>query len=412
MKSLIKQIFLIIAISMIFSTVGCSNISKNNSVDVEKANSVENKNDKSNNTQETSKINNDDITSSGNDILVSNQCGLLLGFSKPIEDTDDENDSPQYSPDSYKCIWISPNASSYRIIQKDGFIIAPGKDGFYKLERTTGKFEDKDLYSEMEVNKVIMHKADDINMPQATINFNKDNGMFYSSEVFNVNFIGNDSYLVSHFQVFTSGAGGYNYVPEMEIYPLKNNLKAYMEKDRENSGVLTLKDIIPKQYQSKIDSQINSYKKQYDKTVKKESDNDKEYVSEKDLLLMRKDGIWKLFVPIKFSNWKESHNYFIDYKEIDCPLPDSLTSYNELCMPFNEIKEAIPDAIDAVSSPNKSMLVVQTSNKLMVFINPLQGIDKPVKEVSISKDEKIVLNQWCTGSYVEKWDKELSSLLK
>jgi len=399
-----KSIFIVMSFSILVSITGCSGNNHSSTSAIQpspdKTISSENKTDKDNTSDVKNKTNND-IT----------QNGLLLGLSNISKDNGKGSEDPKGIPESYKTIWISPKGSSYSYLQKDGFIIAPGKDGFYKLERAYGKFEGKNSSSDIEVNKLITYKVGSNSDTKVKIDEETTKGIMYSSEVFNADFIGNNYYIVSYLQIYTSGAGGYQYMPSKKVSTLGNNIKAWMEGTSDNNKSTSLKDIFSSEDKNKINSQIESLKKLYNKTVNKESPNDREYVAEDDLTFLRKDGKWRLFVPIKFSNWKDSHNFFIDYKEIDCPLPNSLTSYDELCMPYDEIKRIIPDTKDAVSSPDKSVLVVQTSDKLLVYLNPLKGIDKTTTEIPINKDDKIVLNQWSTGSYVEKWDEELTKIL-
>ncbi len=161
-----------------------------------------------------------------------------------------------------------------------------------------------------------------------------------------------------------------------------------------------------------IDKQISQYKKEFDKTVKVESDNDKEYISEDNLALFRREGQWRLNVPIMFSNWKESHNFIKDFKEIDCVIPEEMVSHDSLCMDWNDIKKAEPDLVDAVSSPDKKILVVQTSNVLKVYRDIQNGLGNPDLEIPIGSRDRMILNQWATGKYVNKWDSELQNILK
>ncbi len=215
-----------------------------------------------------------------------------------------------------------------------------------------------------------------------------------------------------HMRVYTSGAGGYQYHPSIRFCKLGYSLPATLEDAAGESGLVPIKDILPPELRSTIDSQIQAYRDEFDRTVKKESDKDKQRISEADLTLRRAGGRWRLMVPLQFSNWKYSHNYFVSFHQIDCPLPESLVGHNELCIPLDEIRKRIPDATDAVSSPDNWMLVVQTPDSLKVYIDPLKSIEKPVFVIPISDREKIVLNQWSHGKALAKWDEDLTGLLE
>ena len=73
-------------------------------------------------------------------------------------------------------------------------------------------------------------------------------------------------------------------------------------------------------------------------------------------------------------------------------------------------EEQVADAKDAVSAPDKSLLVVQSNNKLKVYMAPFDAGDKPVLEVDIGEKEKIILDQWCEGDYVVKWRDEVGRI--
>ncbi|MCX7709703.1 MAG: hypothetical protein N2484_07610 [Clostridia bacterium] len=68
--------------------------------------------------------------------------------------------------------------------------------------------------------------------------------------------------------------------------------------------------------------------------------------------------------------------------------------------------------IDAVSSPDKKLIIIQTS-KAMKAYRVIQGRLGDIEmEIPMDGNERIVLNQWATGKYVMKWGEELSKILK
>ncbi|MCX7709704.1 MAG: hypothetical protein N2484_07615 [Clostridia bacterium] len=70
-----------------------------------------------------------------------------------------------------------------------------------------------------------------------------------------------------------------------------------------------------------------------------ESDQDREFVSEENLSLERRNGRWRLTVPIMFSNWKDSHNFIKTFKEIEGEVPPSLVSHDRLSLSWDELKK-------------------------------------------------------------------------
>lgn len=98
-----------------------------------------------------------------------------------------------------------------------------------------------------------------------------------------------------------------------------------------------------------------------------------------------------------------------DYVILEGDIPGIFNQYNELGVEWDTIKEAVPEAVDAVTSPGNDVLIVQTDKELKVFLNPLQGINIPSLTLPCSSNEKFVLNQWVTGkNEVNKWNENIS----
>lgn len=104
-----------------------------------------------------------------------------------------------------------------------------------------------------------------------------------------------------------------------------------------------------------------------------------------------------------------SYKHITGFINTDIKLPNSITSSDTLCIDWDIIKQQIPEAKDAVSSPNKDLLAVLTSKGLLIYANPEKGLEKPSLSIPADIDESIILNQWATGDFVEKWSKLLST---
>lgn len=191
--------------------------------------------------------------------------GLLLAFAKSDRRMEeDEEENPVFVPEAYKSIWIASDGTGVKFKQKDGFAIAPGPDGFYKVERLYGKMRKAGL--KIEVDKIITYKTG--SEPKRQIDIVTDHKRFFSSEVFNIEFIGNNFVVISNSRVYTTGAGGYQYRPTIRVWKLGYTLPAEMENKDGQSGLISFKDIIPVQFHAEIDRQITAYKVQFDKAVK------------------------------------------------------------------------------------------------------------------------------------------------
>jgi len=173
---------------------------------------------------------------------------------------------------------------------------------------------------------------------------------------------------------------------------------------------IKLIDLLGQEAQDKL----NDLSEKYNKTLRSEITISEELVIDKDnLSLNRKNGSWYVQAPLYRKYTHEgngSSEYDItDLIDTDIKLPHSITSYDTLCIDWETIKKKYPLAKDAVSSPNKDMLLILTSNELLVFINPENGIGNPSVRIPVASTENIILNQWATNEYVEKWSKLLGT---
>lgn len=89
-----------------------------------------------------------------------------------------------------------------------------------------------------------------------------------------------------------------------------------------------------------------------------------------------------------------------------------LTSYDDLYPSFAVIKEDIPSAVDAYTSPNRDFVVILTDSELFVYSLNTHGIGKMLLSFPIKKNEKVVMSQWAMGKYVDSWNNVFKDKLK
>ncbi|MEG2353057.1 MAG: hypothetical protein RSB70_00275 [Clostridium sp.] len=81
-----------------------------------------------------------------------------------------------------------------------------------------------------------------------------------------------------------------------------------------------------------------------------------------------------------------------------------MVNYDELYIPWSQIKEAIPSTVDAFISPSKDFAIIKTKSNLQlhriinnsISSNPLNTIDLP-------EGTSIVMAEWAQGGYSDKW---------
>ena len=127
-------------------------------------------------------------------------------------------------------------------------------------------------------------------------------------------------------------------------------------------------------------------------------------VSEDNFTLERRNGNWTL---------KGRLNLGDRYEEFPIGLSPvgKLVNYDELHVTWDSIKERVPMALDAYTSPNKDLLIVVTGNFLMIYtIENGEISEKPVKKIDIKKGESVIMVEWATGGYVARWEKSFNQL--
>ena len=122
-------------------------------------------------------------------------------------------------------------------------------------------------------------------------------------------------------------------------------------------------------------------------------------------MLFRQEGRWRAAVEgsgggIFSPGGKE-------FTPLPAILPESLTAYDSLNLTWKQVLELEPDALDAISSPQKDMLAVLTKDKVNLYAFPdtKDDLSKASKLLTINKGnlENLIMSQWATEKYAEKW---------
>ncbi len=120
--------------------------------------------------------------------------------------------------------------------------------------------------------------------------------------------------------------------------------------------------------------------------------------------VVRQPGKWivKGHFPIKKDN----------YTHFDVPItPSQLVEYGELHPDWETIKQLVPEAIDAFSSPTKDWLVVLTKTSLLGFTLNETGINsKPVLQLYLKQPVTAVMAHWAEGLRVMNWSEEIQNV--
>ena len=84
--------------------------------------------------------------------------------------------------------------------------------------------------------------------------------------------------------------------------------------------------------------------------------------------------------------------------------PEHLVCHNKLDLPWTQVKNHVPSAVDVFTSPAKNLALVVTNNEILVYqMNQGNLEDTPLEKIPLKKDEEIIMAEWALGHYVENW---------
>lgn len=125
--------------------------------------------------------------------------------------------------------------------------------------------------------------------------------------------------------------------------------------------------------------------------------------------ISRQSGRWTAFIQKPKSDSTEGKIYL---EKSQMLLPYSVVSHDILSLPWSEIQKIEPNVVDAISSPEKDVVVIFTPNQIKVYPYNNEWDATPIASIPLLKDEKMVMVHWATGHYVEKWQEEAGMLLR
>jgi hypothetical protein len=124
---------------------------------------------------------------------------------------------------------------------------------------------------------------------------------------------------------------------------------------------------------------------------------------EKNFALFRKTGHWFFKGRVNF-NQQEQFTY-VDFNLNLIP-PSNMVAYDVLQVPWTEMKDRLPHAIDIYTSPNKDIAVVLTQNEIYVYsIRNKKLSEEPLGKYRLQDGSSVIMAEWCMGNYVAAWEK-------
>lgn len=277
----------------------------------------------------------------------------------------------------YRTIWISQNDNVFGKMYEINSILVPRLNGFYSVD--VRRLEEKEVTKDVIISKQLSaNTTTPMKIPSDENNIER-----------NILFVGNNyiSTSVTKYDKNHSPMGMY-----YEVVPVDNTFI--------DEGIRL----------SFIDGENG--KKQFSESVeaflKRNNgiDKDKVVVDDSCFAVERKNGNWRLKGGIKTENGLGSF-------DINGFPPKVMLNYDDLYIPWSYIKTKFPNATDAYTSPNNKMLIIITDKYIELYsIENNELKDEANLKIPLNNNEKVIMSEWATGSYVSRWEETSKQLGK
>lgn len=299
--------------------------------------------------------------------LKSLNTGMLLGIKSYKYDEINKIEDWEY-----KTIWIKSNNRSLEPIHEIKDLLIPRKKGFWIIDV---KREDKDgsFFDRINSKSRVLFKEE--NLLETTLSFGRTTNPVILR---NILYIGND-------YISTEVIDKLNNKKTLEVYPIDNV---------ERGTPVRISDIIG-------GDGLQSFKESGEDIIQ----SNEELLDEKSFGLLRRNGYWIMKGRINYNI--EGKEIYKDYNIKTIP-PKEIVNYDDLYIPWNAIKARFPNAIDAFTSPNEDIIIIETRNKILIY--PIQDNKILEEELgSIEKDynDTIIMAEWSTERYTNIWEDEV-----
>lgn len=115
--------------------------------------------------------------------------------------------------------------------------------------------------------------------------------------------------------------------------------------------------------------------------------------------VVRQTGRWRLRGRLESAEVASPQHadFWLDLKP-----PASLVGYDELSIPWDRIRAAVPDAVDAVSSPTRDFVVILQPGRVSIHPMHPDGIGPSSLTMDVAASASVVMAQW-TSTNANSW---------
>jgi hypothetical protein len=322
--------------------------------------------------------------------------GVLLGLRSPSQDVATGFHEEEWKGEkmNYRTLWIAAKNREIFSIEEAENLIIPRKSGFWIVEshRNTKDGYIQDYFTAnpldtgtewTQMTGVFLQWQDD---KQRQTKYKEEETIFPINLFKQIRFVGDDYAAIEYRQPQKNKGETKNY---FQLVPIDN---------MNNRQGIDISDIAGDEGREIL---LNSAKGYLSNRNGNKIPSMEEQVREDYFTLERRNGHWLMKGRLYYADREEEP--YVDYS-INMIPPDKIVNYDELHISWNKIKDKVPEAIDAFVSPNKDMAIIITEKFIYIYELTKEELGgKPLEKVKLLDGEVVIMAEWATGNYVEKW---------
>lgn len=298
--------------------------------------------------------------------------GVMIGLKTSRE----KNDDGTYNNEKYRTLWVSHNNYKLGYIYAKDNIIFPRLTGIWNLS----------VYQ----NNINGFNSDEFKISLYDESSRKNNSIKndISDNVYkSILFVGNDYIAIKEY-IGNEFRGNY---PIYKILPVSNvNIDNGLQIDEifnENEKI---------KYINEVKNKINSL------SIEKREKLNIENIDYNNIAIKRELGKWKFVSKILPKNMNE------EGEDVNLELlPDKrFINYNLMYISWKDLKNELGIFKDVFISPLYKIALIQFDKYISIYkIENERLIAEPLEMIPIDENEEIIMAEWCSGKYVEQWEK-------
>jgi hypothetical protein len=313
--------------------------------------------------------------------------GLLLGVRIPVQADDGPGDY------KYGTYWISCIDYTVRPVLYTDDIYLPRMDGFWKLlvEKVPGSAGIEDSLRAWKVTNTYSKASNrDSAAGRGNISERMETRLRRA-----IVYVGNDYACVEDTVYDTeSGNVGAAYEKTLRTLPVDNlvNVDGIKISDMAGeNGAMAMENAI-------AEVLANSG---YEGAVVIDDDE-----QQKNFALYRKTGHW--FFKGRIDPDRQGNLPYMDFSLNLLP-PANMVAYDVLHVPWKEMKDRLPNAIDIYTSPNRDLAVILTRSHILLYaIKGRKLAGEPMAKIPLEEGSTVIMAEWSLDDYVPRWEKSFT----